>query len=228
MLKKLIKITVILRIFILLSPKVYSQLFADFETGMAFCGYNTVQIPRDTGTKFSLSDDLSIDSSPFFRIRVGFRIKDKHNLYFLVAPFSLKAEGAVDKVIKYNEEDFPANIPLEAEYKFNSYRITYRYDLLKNENWKMGLGFTAKIRDASISMKGSNKYTEKTNAGFVPLFNFWIERYINNRFSLILEGDALAAPQGRAEDILIAALYKINKNVVLTRRVQNSRRWCRC
>jgi hypothetical protein len=33
---------------------------------------------------------------------------------------------------------------------------------------------------------------------------------MDERLSLLLEGDALAAPQGRAEDILVAARYKIN------------------
>jgi len=182
---------------------------------MAFCGYNNVQIPKETGTKFSLSEELSTNSSPFFRVRIGFRIKDKHNVYFLAAPFRLKAEGTIDKLLKFNEEDFSANTPLMAEYRFNSYRITYRYDFLKDENWKIGIGFTAKIRDASISVEGGNNYTEKANRGFVPLINFYIERNINDRFSLLFEGDALAAPQGRAEDILIATLYKINKNVML-------------
>ena len=33
---------------------------------------------------------------------------------------------------------------------------------------------------------------------------------MDNKFGIIFEGDALAAPQGRAEDVLIAATYPLS------------------
>ena len=38
---------------------------------------------------------------------------------------------------------------------------------------------------------------------------------MNEKFGLLLDGDALAAKQGRAEDILIAATYDISGNIGL-------------
>ena len=38
---------------------------------------------------------------------------------------------------------------------------------------------------------------------------------MNEKFGLLFEGDALAAPQGRAEDVLLAATYKINRKIAL-------------
>jgi len=38
---------------------------------------------------------------------------------------------------------------------------------------------------------------------------------MDDKFGLLLDGDALAAPQGRAEDILLAATYKFSDNVVI-------------
>ncbi|MBK8644916.1 MAG: hypothetical protein IPN15_22695 [Saprospiraceae bacterium] len=35
---------------------------------------------------------------------------------------------------------------------------------------------------------------------------------VDDKFGLLLDGDALAAPQGRAEDVLIAATYNFSKN----------------
>ena len=34
------------------------SFWIDAESGAAFTGYNDVQIPADTGTRFSLADDL--------------------------------------------------------------------------------------------------------------------------------------------------------------------------
>jgi len=48
----------------------------------------------------------------------------------------------------------------------------------------------------------------KTNIGFVPLLNAHLEwRPRNGPFGLVVDVDALAAPQGRAEDVLIAAMW---------------------
>ena len=77
---------------------------------------------------------------------------------------------------------------------------------------EFGLGLTAKIRDAKIALASSGAVSEKTNVGFVPIINFRLLWNIGNKFGLLLDGDALAAPQGRAEDVLIAATYKLSEN----------------
>jgi hypothetical protein len=121
--------------------------------------------------------------------------------------------GSVPNSIFFEGVTFPANIQLNGTYKFNSYRLTYRYDLVKNPGFEFGLGFTAKIRDAKISLASSGLASEKTNVGFVPIINFRLLWKIDDKYGLLLDGDALAAPQGRAEDVLIAATYKLSDNL---------------
>jgi hypothetical protein len=193
-------------------PKAYAQWFVDLETGLVASGYNDVRIPRDTGTDFSLSEDLKTDSSLFFRFRLGYQIHPRHTISLFVAPLSLHAAGSVNKTINFYEETFLPDTSLKALYRFNSYRLTYRYELLNREKWKLGIGFTAKIRDAAIKVEGDNRSSEKTNVGFVPLLNFRAEWLFSEKFSLLLEADALAAPQGRAEDVLLAIELHLNKN----------------
>jgi len=215
---KIIRKNLYIVFFLLLTfSNAYSQWFIDVETGPAFSGYNNVAIPRDTGTRFSLSKDLKTDSAFFFRLRLGYQIGQKHTLSVFVAPLSLNASGSVNKSIRFFEENFPADTPLKAVYRFNSYRLTYRYDLIRKENLKFGFGLTAKIRDAAISVEGNNRKSEKTNVGFVPLINFRLEWFFGKKLSLLLDGDALAAPQGqgRAEDVLLALQLHLNENFAL-------------
>ena len=42
-----------------------------------------------------------------------------------------------------------------------------------------------------------------------------MERRFGPKFSLLLDVDALAAPQGRAEDVLLAALFRISPALTL-------------
>jgi len=190
-----------------------AQWFLDFENGLSVSGYNDVQIPRDTGTLFSLSEDLDIRSSYFFRIRAGYHWKSRHTLSVFAAPLTLKASGSVDKEILFFGTTFPANTPLEAGYKFNSYRLTYRYDFIRKPKWQVGIGLTAKIRDAYIEVDGGGQNAKKTNVGFVPLLNFRILWQFDKDWGLLLEADAAAAAQGRAEDVLLALRYSLNEKV---------------
>lgn len=196
-------------------PAAFAEWSLDLETGAVFSGYNDVQIPKETGTRFSLTKDLETDPDYFFRVRLSYSFNHRHHVSALVAPLRLDASGKADRPIRFNEVEFGADIPLKARYRFDSYRLTYRYDVHRRERLTLGIGFTAKIRDASISLQDADKKTEKKNTGLVPLLHFRLDWMFADRLGLLLEGDALAAPQGRAEDVLIAMQYKLNKKVTL-------------
>jgi hypothetical protein len=193
----------------------FGQWSLDFENGLALPGYNDVEIPRDTGTRFSLSQDLKTDPGYFVRFRVGFHWKSRHTLSLFASPFRLKAAGSVGEEVRFFEEIFDAGTPLTGVYKFSSYRLTYRYDLVRKERWRVGIGFTAFIRDAAIKIEGDGRSSNKTNVGFVPLLNFRVLWQFREKWGLLLEGDAAAAKQGRAEDVLLALQYRINDRVAL-------------
>ncbi len=185
------------------------------ETGLAFSGYNDIQIPRSTGTRFSLSRDLDPESKWFQRIRIGVQVHPRHHISALYAPLSLFAVGNAPLPITFNGVQFPEGVPLRGKYRFNSYRLSWMYVFTDSDKWRLGAGFTAKIRDASISLTGGGLFSEKTNVGFVPLIRFWAERRFSDKVSILLEGDALAAPQGRAEDVFLGISAQIAPEIRL-------------
>lgn len=186
-----------------------AQALLDFETGAVFTGYNDVRIPGDAGTLFSLKDNLIPKTEFFYRIRLNYTIKSRHTLSLLYAPLEVTSKGSATNDILFEGVVFPANEEITGTYKFNSYRLTYRYDFIQKPSIDFGLGFTVKIRDAKIALHSPGLKSEKTNVGFVPIINFRFFWRIDDKFGLLLEGDALAAPQGRAEDVMIAATYKL-------------------
>ena len=191
------------------------QASFDIETGAVATGYNDVRIPGDQGTLFSLKDDLISKTEIFFRLRVNYTIKSRHTLSLLYAPLETVSTGNVPYDIFFEGVTFPANTDLTGTYKFNSYRLTYRYEIVLKPKFEFGLGFTAKIRDAKIAMASTSLESVKTNVGFVPIINFRMLWKMNEKLGILLEGDALAAPQGRAEDVLIAATYRVSERLGL-------------
>jgi len=191
------------------------QATFDLETGAVGTGYNNVRIPGNQGTLFSLKDDLVSKTEIFFRLRASYTIKNRHTLSLLYAPLETTSKGSVSGDLLFEGVTFPSNTDLTGTYKFNSYRLTYRYEIVLKPKFEFGLGFTAKIRDARIALASAGLESEKTNVGFVPIINFRLLWEPYEKFGILLEGDALAAPQGRAEDVLIAATYRVSNRLGL-------------
>jgi len=190
-----------------------SQLKLDLETSVAFSGYNDVRIPGDAGTFFSLTEELEADPTLALRGKFSYVLSEKSTIELLGAPLSVESRGQLDRDLDFEGVTFPAGTQLQALYRFNSYRFTYRYALYNTEKVHFGLGGTGKIRDAEISVSGGGLESKKTNVGFVPLINFRFWWMLTPKAHLLVEGDALAAPQGRAEDILVAGAYRVNSRV---------------
>ena len=187
------------------------------ETGMVFSGYNDVRIPGDTGTLFSLSEDLEANSAIFFRARINYALNPKQTLSLLFAPLTITSEGRIPKDVNFEGTNFPTQEKITSTFRFNSYRLTWRYRILQRKNFSLGLGITGKIRDAEIKLKSDIRESSKTNVGFVPLINFRCLWQFGENFGLIFMGDALASPQGqgRAEDVLIALKGDVSDRISL-------------
>jgi hypothetical protein len=187
----------------------------DLEAGVVFAARNDTRIPGNGGTDLSLVDDLETAPAPAFRLRLGYRLGQRHVVTALYAPLQVNARGTLNRDISFMGATYPAGSPLLAVYRFNSYRLTYRYSFVWRENLEVAAGFTGKIRDAETSLYGVEA-RRKTNIGFVPLLNAHVAwRPRGGAFGVLLDADALAAPQGRAEDVLVAATWRVRDDVEL-------------
>ncbi len=209
---KVIRLITAVLVFSLAGEMANAQFSADLQGGPVFTGYNDVRIPGDDGTRFSLKDELDPDMAWSFRAEAGYTFAEKHYLGFMATPLRVTSRGTLDRDLQYNGETFAEGTELTARFRFDSYRMTYRYKFYAGEVFTFGAGFTAKIRDAGVSVKGGGMSTEKKNTGFVPILNFAVEASLPAGFFAYLGGDALAAPQGRAEDVALLLGYRISEN----------------
>jgi len=197
-------------IFIISFSQAYSQWSVDLSTGFAFQGYSEVKIPNETGTKFDLNRDFDIEGPVIpFSIRIGFNFSERNHLFLLYAPLTINYAGIAPFDIMYQSTLFPEGEFTDALYKFNSYRITYRRDLVLTDNWTFGLGLTAKIRDARIKLSTEDLTDKKDDLGFVPLLNIFA-KYDFPQWSVFLQGDGLAGGPGRAFDFNLGAMIPVS------------------
>lgn len=207
------KITINIIIFFLINCtaafSVERPFSLDLETGPVWNTYNKVAIPNDgTGTKFSLTEAVDVESKIAFRVKLGYKIAERHSISLLYAPLSLKGAGTLRSNIDFNKNLFLTGSDIDAVYKFNSYRLTYAYTWINKPKLKFKVGVTAKIRDAKISISDSATNSVKENVGFVPLLHFDLLWIITERLSFKTDLDAMIAPQGRAEDLFMGFLLR--------------------
>lgn len=194
-------------------PCLGNGFFVDIEGGMAFPGYNDVQVPNDSsGTRFSLSETLDVDSKLIYRVRVGYEA-GRNTFSLFAAPLSLSGNGTLPAELDFAGTTFNEGDEVDALYRFDSYRATWRYLLVDNPGFLFKLGFTAKIRDAEITVESPEQTGSTTNTGFVPLLSFELRWLPWEAFTVLFEGDALVGPVGRAEDAFLGGEFSLSSKV---------------
>lgn len=189
----------------------------EFEGGTVWQGKNDVEIPNDgSADRFSIPDLIGKDPSGYYRIYMTYRIGGKQDLRLLFAPLTIDGSGIPLHAIRFENKTFASGVPLYAEYKFNSYRITYRYLITNSGRFKWRLGFTAKIRDAKVELANDFHSASNSNVGFVPLLHISLQWNPSAKWSAVLDADALAAPQGRAEDFAFKISYDATDAVYIS------------
>lgn len=189
-----------------------AQAFVNLESGAFFTDINDIR-NGNNGTLFSLKNDFQTSASPFFRVRAGYLSNEKNHFSFLYAPLKIVASGTIEKDILFDGNYFKANIPIEVIYKFNSYRLTYNRRIISKDNFKFGLGLSATIRDAGVSLKNKELLSENFSIGFAPLINLLAKWDITQKMGVDIFGDGIIASKGRAIDLSLSGRYSFTKNL---------------
>lgn len=182
-----------------------SRWAAELEGGWVWPGRIDVRIPGDEGTRFSFRNDLDVDNTAYARGRLFWKPAERHTLIATLVPLEVSARGEFRRDTRFADTVFAAGTPVRASYRFNNYRLTYRYHLIQSGPWDLELGGTAFIRDARVKVSSLDQTDSDDDLGFVPLLHMRAAYQVTPAWSGILEGDALAAPQGRAVDLFIGA-----------------------
>jgi hypothetical protein len=182
----------------------------EVEAGPVWQSRNDVQIPNDaSGTRFSLVDLSGSGPKPAGRAYLTWNINRRHSLRALLAPLSFTETGTFAEPVDFAGESYEVGTPVDGTYKFNSWRLGYRYRFSDSEKLSLFVGFTAKIRDAKIELSQAGTASKKTDIGFVPLLNFGADWNFTHAWSLLFDFDGLAGGPGRAFDVALKLGYDL-------------------
>jgi hypothetical protein len=183
----------------------------ELELGSAWQARNDVQIPGDMGTRFALDD--VVGSGPWVTGRINFNwnVRGRHGLRLVAAPLGYDETGFLPYPVEFAGQSFADGVPVEARYRFNSWRATYRYRFDRPSGWQFWAGVTAKVRDAEIRLIQGETVGLDDDTGLVPLLHLAARYRINDRWSFDGDFDGLAGGPGRAFDLSLRLNYHLDE-----------------
>jgi len=193
------------------------RFMIELEAGTVWQSRNDVQIPNDaTGTRFSLVD--LVGTGPWLAgpLYLTWNINRRHGLRALLAPLSYTGTGSFVEPVDFAGATYEPEAPVGGTYKFNSWRISYRYRFMDRERTKLTIGLTAKIRDAKIELQQGGTTSKDTDVGFVPLLHLAADWQCGRRWRLLFDFDGLAGGPGRAFDAALKLGYDFTDHVAIT------------
>lgn len=186
----------------------------ELESGPVWQSRNTAQVPNDAaGTRFSIASITGKGPWPAVRGYITWNVNERHALRLLAAPLTVRGTGTPSDAIDFAGEGYVAGVPVTAQYTFNSYRLTYRYRMRDGARSSAWVGFTAKVRDATIALEQGATASRKDDLGFVPLLHLAGEWRMTTRWLATADADALAGGPGRAEDVAVKLGYRASPRV---------------
>lgn len=185
---------------------------ATFEAGPSWQVRNDFRIPGDTGTLVEAPNPGVVAS---WRATLTWTINDKQALRVLGAPLRTETTFTPAEPIQFKDLVFPGGTSLDNRFRFDSYRATWYWRFAPRGKWHFRLGATLKVRSADIRLEGQPGRATRDDLGVVPLAYVYARYQATDRFALELEADALAAPQGRAEDVSLKGVYRVGDRVDL-------------
>jgi len=185
---------------------------ASLEAGAAWQTRNDFRIPGAGGSLVQLAEE-DRGPVPAFRATLTWDLGSHQSLRLLAAPLRLETTFTPESPVFFQDLVFPAGRAADATYVFNSYRLTWYWRFREGGRWSFRLGATLKVRDAEIGLAGDPGRSVKEDLGVVPLLYVYARYQMSDRVALELEADALAAPQGRAEDVSLKGVIRLSDRI---------------
>lgn len=173
-----------------------NQFYSNFEYGFVSFLQNNIQF-GESGTNFDYVREANQKILfPNWRVEVGAKFLEKHRLELTYQPIFVSTKVVLKNNWQTDNILFAAGTPIEANYNFPFYRLSYIYDLIHGEKARFAIGGALQARNAAIiaaSMDGKQLF-ETQSLGPVPLLLLVFDYKFSNSFYVNTKATGFWAP----------------------------------
>lgn len=167
------------------------------EFGFVSILSHTIQFSKN-GTKFDYVEDGGQDVLfPFTRFSAEMDVGKRNTFILLYQPLRLETTTLLRNDLTVDNYTFRSGEGLDLLYNFPFYRASYLRELFaENDTWKLAVGLTLQIRNATISFESTDGTGYRTNrdVGIVPALKVRGRANCTDRYFIGLEADGIYAP----------------------------------
>lgn len=187
-----------------LSPLLESvEISAKAELGPLWFTRNYVRYPGNSGDRIDLLQLTGSGPTTQARLHLKASLHPRHHLRLTAAPLSTSGSGTLTQARRFGDSTFDTSSPVYARYRFDTYRLSYRWHAYHGESWQLGIGAALLLRDAEIRLRQGSQSERTSNVGLVPLLHLRADYQINEDWHFFTEVEGAAAEQGRAIDATV-------------------------
>ena len=152
----------------------------------------------NTGTNFNYKEQGGQDVLfPVSRLSIELDLNKRSTLIFLYQPLRLESQVLLENDLIVDDLTFARSTSVKLLYNFPFYRLSYLRELLaSNEKFKLAVGGTLQIRNATISFESADgtQFRSNRDVGLVPALKIRSQAQLNKKLYLALEADGIYAP----------------------------------
>jgi len=170
---------------------------ANAEFGFLSVLSHQIQFSK-TGTNFDYVEDGGQDVLfPVTRFSAELDIGKRNTFILLYQPLKLETQNLLENDLIVDNLTFPDSTGIKCLYDFPFYRASYLRELLSEDNsYKLAIGLTLQIRNATISFESTDgtRYRTNRNVGIVPALKLRGYKNFSDKYFIGLEADGIYAP----------------------------------
>lgn len=171
----------------------------ELEAGVSLPSRNEVRVPGAGGTPFDLNALQGSPASPLLRATAEWDPFARHGFRAAYQYLRNEGTGLLPGPTNFAGQSF-GGASTEGRYRFDTWRLTYRYSVVQTDSFRLRLGVTGLIRDAEIRLSQGGRTARDADVGFVPLLHAAFDWRFAPGWTLLGEVDGLGASQGYAVD----------------------------
>lgn len=184
-----------------------------FEFGGAWMNKNDIAAPKHSGDVLDFNV-VGATADPTSSVRSGFEFFfDKHNeLFIQFSPYELRAVGTLNVPTNFNGSSYNTTDETFMAYRWNEYRVRWRYKLIDNRDFVFKLGAGLSISDNQVELSTVSQTELVSTLSALPIGHIHAGMNIGDRSELYVEVDGGGAGDEYIIDTTLQYRYKFNKH----------------
>jgi hypothetical protein len=105
------------------------------------------------GSNIDIKTDLGYVDKQIREFRLVLRPAKKHKFRIAYTPIDYSGDVILSRTIVFNGIKFEVGLPIQTEFKWNTWRLGYEYDFLYHDRWFVGFIAEARQTDAQLTLQ---------------------------------------------------------------------------